>query len=101
MAFLPKVRSKEEEDKDETKPLRNPINYIQFAAVPKQLTPHSRQRTAFHSDLHVSARNDKLRAGFFVKSQEKTGVSKQRNIPSNHEIVQRRKKVSLQLILLF
>lgn len=58
----PKVCSKKEEDKDETQPLRNPTDYIQLAAVPKKLAPHSRQRIPFHSDLSVSARNDKLRA---------------------------------------
>lgn len=71
MAFFPKVCSKREKDQDETKLLRNPTGYIHLAAVPKKLAPHACQRIPFHSDLYVSARNDKLRAVKEKKAKRK------------------------------
>lgn len=70
--IFPKVYSKNEEGKDETKTWRNPTDYIQSKLLfqrSRQLIPA--QRIPFHSDLYVSPRNDKLTADSKKKAKTK------------------------------
>lgn len=69
--IFPKSLFKEGERPRSNKTLEKSHRLYSFSCCSKKLAPHACQRIPFHSDLYVSARNDKLRAVEEKKAKRK------------------------------